>query len=142
MVSVMELVRQEKEQVENLPPGEMAKELANGGGVLVDVLEPTGTAGGVIPGAVLAPRGMLEFHADPATKYHLPTLAPDKRVILYCAAGSRSALATRALQGIGYQNVAHLDGGMAAWLQEGRPVVPTQGEGSPEPFLTYSKSRI
>lgn len=45
MVSVMELVRQAKKQVENLPPGEMAKELANGGGVLVDVREPTETAG-------------------------------------------------------------------------------------------------
>lgn len=96
----------------------------------------------MIPGAVLAPRGMLEFHADPATKYHLPTLAPDKRVILYCAAGSRSALAARALQGLGYPNVAHLDGSMAAWLQEGRPVAPTQGEASPEHLLPYSKTSI
>jgi rhodanese-related sulfurtransferase len=72
---------------------------------------------------VLAPRGMLEFHADAATPYHLDALHPERRVIVYCAAGSRSALAARTLQELGYGNVAHLDGGISAWVGEGRPVV-------------------
>lgn len=72
MVSVMEMIRLAKEQLENLSPGEVAAELERGEVVLVDVREPTETAGGVIPGALMAPRGMLEFHADPSTKYHIP----------------------------------------------------------------------
>lgn len=127
MVSVMELVRLAKERVENLTPSEVANELATGEVVLVDVREADETEGGVIPGALMAPRGMLEFHADPATKYHLTALRPDKRVILYCAAGSRSALAAQALEALGYQNVAHLDGGVAGWRREGRPLVAARG---------------
>ncbi|HLV12190.1 MAG TPA: rhodanese-like domain-containing protein [Trueperaceae bacterium] len=122
MVSVMEMVRLAKEQVENLSPADVAREVQDGEVVLVDVREPEETAGGVIPGALLAPRGMLEFHADPATKYHLAPLRPDRRVILYCAAGSRSALGARALKELGYANVAHLDGGVEAWRHEGRPL--------------------
>lgn len=120
MVSVMELVRAAKERVENLTPAEVVAELATGKAVLVDLREAHETVGGMIPGAISAPRGMLEFHADPNTKYHLPELRPEKRVILYCAAGSRSALGARSLKDLGYQDVAHLDGGIAAWQQEGR----------------------
>lgn len=127
MVSVMELVRLAKEQLENLSPSEVAAELESDEVVLVDVREPNETAAGVIPGALLAPRGMLEFHADPSTKYHIPALQPRKRIILYCAAGSRSALGAKALQDLGYDNVAHLDGGIAAWQQEGRPLTSIDG---------------
>lgn len=127
MVSVMEMIRLAKEQLENLSPGEVAAELERDEVVLVDVREPTETAAGVIPGALLAPRGMLEFHADPSTKYHIPALHPRKRIILYCAAGSRSALGAKALQELGYENVAHLDGGVAAWRHEGRPFTTVSG---------------
>ncbi len=127
MVSVMELVRVAKEQVENLGPEEVAAEMAAGEVVLVDTREAHELAGGVIPGALHAPRGMLEFHADPGTKYHLKELQPDHRVIVYCAAGSRSALAAKALTELGYRNVAHLDGGIAAWQQEGRPLAAYEG---------------
>ena len=127
MVSVMEMIRRAKEQLENLSPEEVARELEGDDVVLVDVREPTETAAGVIPGALVAPRGMLEFHADPSTKYHMPELQPRKRIILYCAAGSRSALGAKALLDLGYENVAHLDGGVAAWQQEGRPLTTASG---------------
>ena len=127
MVSVMEMIRRAKEQLENLSPEEVARELEGDDVVLVDVREPTETAAGVIPGALVAPRGMLEFHADPSTKYHMPELQPRKRIILYCAAGSRSALGAKALLDLGYENVAHLDGGVAAWQKEGRPLTTASG---------------
>lgn len=130
MTGVMELVRIAKEGLESLSPREVAAELGREDVVLVDLREPHETAAGIIPDAVLAPRGMLEFHADPATKYHLAALTPDKRVILYCAAGSRSALAARSLKQLGYSDVAHLDGGFGAWQQEGRPVVDVGGASS------------
>lgn len=79
-------------------------------------------ATGVIPGAVHAPRGMIEFYAGPASPYHRAEFGPDDRTILYCASAGRSALATRVLPDLGYAVVAHLDGGLEAWTAEGRPV--------------------
>lgn len=77
---------------------------------------------GVIPGAAHAPRGMLEFWVDPASPYHKPLFADEsKEFILYCGAGWRSALAAKALQDMGMINVAHIDGGYAAWVKQGAP---------------------
>ncbi|MGA8216946.1 MAG: rhodanese-like domain-containing protein, partial [Solirubrobacterales bacterium] len=111
-----------KAGIENLRPAEVAEEIGRGEALLVDVREPGETADGIIPGATLAPRGMLEFHADPETPYHLDAFDRDRRVIVYCAAGSRSALGAAALQELGYRDVAHLQGGLKAWREEGRPV--------------------
>jgi rhodanese-related sulfurtransferase len=122
MTGVNDMITAAKARIENLSPSDVAAELDRGEAVLVDVREPTETAQGVIGGALLAPRGMLEFHADPATPYHLDALTTAHRVILYCAAGSRSALAARTLQDFGFRDVAHLDGGYRAWVAEGRPV--------------------
>lgn len=79
---------------------------------------------GTVPGALLAPRGMLEFWVDPASPYHKPVFADETRqFILFCGAGWRSALAAKTLEDMGMRNVAHIDGGFAAWKQAGAPVV-------------------
>jgi rhodanese-related sulfurtransferase len=70
---------------------------------------------GAIPGSVHAPRGMLEFHADPECPAHLPALDPSKRLILYCGTGGRSALAAKTLREMGFPVVASLAGGFDAW---------------------------
>ncbi|MEM1044986.1 MAG: rhodanese-like domain-containing protein [Pseudomonadota bacterium] len=86
--------------------------------VLVDVRDPNEwEATGTIPGAVRASRGMLEFHADPESPVHLDALDPQKRLVLYCGSGGRSALAAKTLQDMGFQDVASLAGGYAAWSQ-------------------------
>jgi rhodanese-related sulfurtransferase len=77
---------------------------------------------GVIPGAFHAPRGMLEFWVDPESPYHKPVFGQDKRFVLFCAAGWRSALATKTLQDMGLEKVAHIDGGFTAWKAAGAPV--------------------
>jgi len=124
-----EMVAAAKQQVENLGPEQVAAELRDGDPLLVDVREPEErAASGVIPGAVHAPRGMLEFYADPASPYHRPELSPERRVILHCAAGGRSALAAVTLAQLGYTNVAHLDGGIRAWAEHGLPVEGLPGE--------------
>jgi rhodanese-related sulfurtransferase len=79
---------------------------------------------GAIPGAYNTPRGMLEFWADPESPYHKPVFAQGKQLLLFCAAGWRSALATRTLQEMGFDNVAHMDGGFKAWKEGGGPAVP------------------
>ena len=68
------------------------------------------------------PRGMLEFRADPSSPAHLPDMRPERRVILHCASGGRSALAAATLAAMGYRDVAHLDGGLTAWREAGLPV--------------------
>jgi rhodanese-related sulfurtransferase len=114
-----------KQRVENLDVDQAAQELERGDVVLVDIREPSEREqNGAIPGAVHAPRGMLEFYADPASPYHRPEFDPARRTILYCAAGSRSALAADALRQLGYASVAHLDGGLKGWQEAGRPVEP------------------
>lgn len=119
--SASELVAEAKQRVENLTPDDVERELA-AGAVVVDLRESEEMAGGRIPGAVHVPRGMLEFRADPTSPYHDAALDPSARVILHCAAGGRSALAAATLQDMGYENVAHLDGGFGAWQGAGKPV--------------------
>ena len=123
-----DLVAQAKQRVENLSVAQVAQEVERGDAVLVDLREPEERVQhGVIPGAVLAPRGMLEFWADPASSYHRPEFDPHRRVILHCAAGGRSALAAVTLERLGYANVAHLDGGFTAWKDAGQPVAAESG---------------
>ena len=79
---------------------------------------------GRIAGASHVPRGMLEFWIDPESPYHKPLFAEDKTFVFYCASGWRSALAAKCAQDMGLRPVAHLDGGMTAWLEAGAPIDP------------------
>ena len=118
-----QLVAEAKGRVENLTPEAVAAEIAAGKATLIDLREPGERAEtGTIAGAVHAPRGMLEFYADPTSPYHRPEFDPGRRTILHCASGGRSALAADTLRQLGYTNVAHLDGGLKAWKEAGQPV--------------------
>jgi rhodanese-related sulfurtransferase len=78
---------------------------------------------GTVPGALLAPRGMLEFWVDPASPYFKPAFGDEsKEFVLFCGAGWRSALAAKALQDMGMTNVAHIDGGFGDWVKQGAPI--------------------
>ena len=123
MATAAEMVAEAKKRVENLTVDETARELDSGDALLVDIREPAERAQtGSIPGAVEAPRGMLEFWADPTSSYHRDEFEPGRRIILQCASGGRSALAAATLQDLGYERVAHMDGGFKAWKEAGRPV--------------------
>jgi rhodanese-related sulfurtransferase len=83
---------------------------------------------GVIPGAFHTPRGVLEFWVDPQSEYFKPAFGQGKRLVLFCAAGWRSALATKTLQDMGFSNVAHIEGGFGAWKAAGAPVEAMPGK--------------
>lgn len=118
-----QMVAAAKASIENLDVDQVVSELEDGKAVIVDIRESEERLqNGFMPGAVHLPRGMLEFYADPTSPYHRQEIAPDKRVILHCASGGRSALAVRTLMELGYTNVAHLDGGFNAWAAAGQPV--------------------
>lgn len=99
--------------------------------LLVDIRDPRELArDGRIPGALHAPRGMLEFWIDPDSPYFKPVFGEDKTFVFFCAGGLRSALTTKTLQDMGLAPVAHIEGGYAAWKAAGGPVeaVPPKPE--------------
>ncbi|MCA9864003.1 MAG: hypothetical protein KC432_13315 [Thermomicrobiales bacterium] len=119
------LIAEAKAHVEHLSADEVAKELAAREVLLVDLRESDERAEhGVIAGGIHAPRGMLEFHADPTSVYFHPEFDPARRTILYCASGARAALAAETLTRLGYARVAYLKGGLHAWLEAGYGVEP------------------
>ena len=77
---------------------------------------------GTVANSFHAPRGMLEFWADPNSPYHKPIFRTDKKLILFCASGLRSALAVRTLQEMGMKNVLDMEGGFTEWRMQDLPV--------------------
>ena len=77
---------------------------------------------GMVPNAFHAPRGMIEFWADPDSPYHKSIFHTDKKLILFCASGLRSALAVRTLQDMGMDNVLDMKGGVTEWKMQGLPM--------------------
>lgn len=123
MPTAADMVAEAKKRVENLTVEETARELQEDDVLLVDIRESAEREqNGSIPDAVEAPRGMLEFWADPTSAYHRDEFQPHRRIILHCASGGRSALAAATLQEMGYDRVAHMDGGFKAWKDAGKPV--------------------
>lgn len=126
--TVAERVAEARTRIENLTVDEVVAEREKGGVVLVDIREEEERAQwGVIPGALHVPWGMLEDVADPSDPAHCPELEPNRRIILHCAGGVRSAVAVETLEGMGFENVAHLDGGFVAWEAAGRPIELVDG---------------
>ena len=110
--------------VESLSVAELRTEIEDGDPVLVDIRDIREVwIEGSIPGSEHAPRGMIEFWADPETEYYKPFFHPERRYVLYCNEGGRSALAARDLRAMGYPDVAHLEGGFTAWQAADAPTV-------------------
>lgn len=77
---------------------------------------------GMIPNAINVPRGVLEFRIDPNSPYCCDEFLSARELILYCQAGSRSALAAATLQDMGVRSVCHIEGGFTAWINSGAEV--------------------
>lgn len=121
--TVARMVAEANEHVENLSAERVAAEIEGGDVILIDVREEDERLlEGAIPNALHIPRGMLELSADPASPLHREEFDPEGRLILYCSSGSRSALGAYTLKRMGYENVAHLEGGMMVWKRDQRPV--------------------
>src|ERR1700756_1874595 len=111
-----EILRQIKNQIDEVDPSQAREQLSNGA-VLVDVREPEEWAAGHVPGAKHVPKSYLESRIEGAV--------PDRsqHVILYCASGNRSAWATRTLtEDLGYEHVESMTGGFTLWKDRGYSV--------------------
>lgn len=117
------LVAEARASIENVEVADAASLLGREDVLFVDIRDPRELAReGTIPGAFRAPRGMLEFWVDPQSPYYRPVLDSGRKLLLFCGSGWRSALTAKALQDMGFDAVAHLDGGFTAWRAAGRPV--------------------
>ena len=115
------LVEEAQKNIETLKPSEV-KDLAEKKEItLIDVRDIRELwKEGAIENARHIPRGMLEFWLDPESSYYKSNKIKDiKKIVLFCALGWRSALATKSLVDMGFKNVAHVEGGFGALKKSG-----------------------
>ena len=119
------LVEEAQKKIETLSPNEV-KNLAEKKEItLIDVRDIRELwKEGTIENSKHIPRGMLEFWLDPESTYYQSNKIKEiKKMVLFCALGWRSALATKSLVDMGYTNVAHVDGGFDALKKSGLKIV-------------------
>lgn len=122
-VGIKQMVAEANAEVETITVDQARDLHGNDDVVFVDIRDIRELSReGRMPGAVHAPRGMLEFWVDPESPYHRDVFAQDKRYVFFCAAGWRSALATQQMQRMGMTPVCHIEGGFKAWKESGAPV--------------------
>ena len=105
------LVNQAKASITEIDVERAKRLIADTNTTVVDVREPSEYEAGALPGAILLPRGVLEFKIG-----GIPELSdPTKPVLVYCRTGGRASLAAQTMQLLGYTNVVSLAGGYQAW---------------------------
>ena len=119
------LVEEAKKSIETLSSEDVKKLYDQGEITLIDVRDIREIwKEGTIEHSKHIPRGMLEFWLDPQSSYYNSNKIKDiKKMVLFCALGWRSALATKSLIDMGFKNVAHVDGGFDALKKSGLKVI-------------------
>ena len=118
-----QLVAEANAKVRTLSLEQAKVKLGDDDVVFVDLRDPRELEReGMVPGAFHATRGMLEFWVDPESPYYKDVFGSGKEFVLYCAGGLRSALAAATMVEMGFERVAHVDGGFGAWKNAGLPV--------------------
>jgi len=119
------LVKEALKNIETLNPIDVKKLADNKEITLIDVRDIRELwKEGTIENSKHIPRGMLEFWLDPkSTYYQANKIQNVKKIVLFCALGWRSALATKSLVEMGFENVAHVNGGFDALKKSGLKVI-------------------
>ncbi len=121
-ITHQDLIEAALQEVETLSIDEAVALLDAEDTVFVDIRDPRELEReGMIPGAIHAPRGMLEFWIDPTSPYYRDVFGSGKQFVFYCQSGWRSALATKAVQDMGLAPVAHIADGFRGWKDSGAP---------------------
>ena len=117
--SAQTLVSEALEHIKTISPDEAFKIFNENQCNLIDIRDIRELQKeGQVEGANHIPRGMLEFWLDPESPYFKEgKLDPNKEVVLFCAGGLRSALATKSLKDMGFEKISHIDGGFGALRQ-------------------------
>ena len=123
ITTVKSLVATAKSETKALTPQQAFDQFQAGTATLIDIRDIRELQReGRIDGAFHAPRGMLEFWADPQSPYHKDVFAQPGNLILFCASSWRSALAAKTLQDMGMTNIFDMDGGFNGWKSAGLPI--------------------
>ena len=119
------LVEEARKNIETLSSDEVKKLNEENELTLIDIRDIRELwKEGTIENSKHIPRGMLEFWFDPESSYYQSNKLKDlKKIVLFCALGLRSALATKSLVDMGFKNVAHVDGGFDALKSSGLNIV-------------------
>ena len=119
------LVEEAQKKIQTLSPNEVKKLIEKKEITLIDIRDIRELwKEGTIENAKHIPRGMLEFWLDPESSYYKANKIQDiKKMVLFCALGWRSALATKSLVEMGFQNVAHVEGGFDALKNNGFKII-------------------
>ena len=130
-IGYKQLVEEAESEIRTLDIAEALSKYGQDGVVFVDIRDVRELQReGVIPGALHAPRGMLEFWVDPESPYHKEVFASGQEFIFFCAGGLRSALAAQTVQRMGLEPVAHIAGGFASWREAGAPTEEKKPKGA------------
>ena len=122
-IGYQDLIQAAMSEIETLPLQKAQELFTDSNAVFVDIRDIRELEReGMIPNALHAPRGMLEFWVDPDSPYYKPIFGEGKRLVLYCASAWRSALATQTLQKMGVPNICHVEGGFSAWKKAQLPI--------------------
>ena len=123
--SSKELVDEASKQIETLNPSEVKNLVDKDQCILIDVRDIRELwKEGTVKNSKHIPRGMLEFWLDPESTYYKANKVQDiKKMVLFCALGLRSALATKSLMDMGFKNIAHVDGGFDALKRSGLKII-------------------
>ena len=123
--SSQELVEEAKKHIKTLSAESIKKLNESKEWVLIDIRDIREIwKEGTIKDSIHIPRGMLEFWLDPDSSYYKKgKIGEKKEMILFCALGFRSALATKTLVDMGFANVAHVDGGFDALKKIGFQII-------------------
>jgi rhodanese-related sulfurtransferase len=122
-LSVEELLDEARASLDRVGPA-AAQRAAEGGALLVDIRPPElRERDGIIPGALVIGRNVLEWRLDPTSADRIPEMVThDHVVIVFCDEGYASSLAARSLQRLGPRGATDLVGGFQAWRASGLPV--------------------
>ena len=123
--SSQKLVEEANKSIETLSPAEVKKLMEKNEITLIDVRDIRELwRDGTIENSQHIPRGMLEFWLDPNSSYYQENkIKNSKKMVLFCAMGFRSALATKALVDMGFKNVANAEGGFDSLKNVGLKVI-------------------
>lgn len=122
MKNFPDLLKEANEQIKTVSVDELKSFINDPNLIIIDVQSKEAIKeNGMIPNAIHANRGFLEFYIDqrPDNPFKKIDVKPENKIVVYCGAGGQGALATKTLQDMGFNSVSNLEGGSGAWVQAG-----------------------
>lgn len=126
MKSFIDLLDEANAEIKNITVKELELIINQPGVTIIDVQsKDVISKSGMIPNAIHANRGFLEFYADQRENnpFRIKEIDSSKKIIIYCGVGGQGALATKTLQDMGFSDVNNLQGGSEAWIKAGNKMV-------------------